>query len=263
VSTDRTRALVERHDASTNLTGPWVVDLVAGTESRISQAPGESIELSPTWSADETALYFSTFRGIFKRQMRGGEIVRLLEQDRTTWLNDRSSDGKYLIFEKGDPKNQTDIWILDLQGQPTARPYLASRYYEAQARLSPDGRALAYVSDENGRREVFIDAFPTPQMKVAVTTTGGYMPEWRPDSRELYFLNDRTVTAVSVDTTTSPVKVGRPVALFDIPTSTFFNSRHQYQASIAGDRFLVNLAAPMTGSPPVHVLLNWPSLATR
>jgi dipeptidyl aminopeptidase/acylaminoacyl peptidase len=263
LSADRSRALVERHDANTNLTGPWVIDLTAGTESRLTQTAGESIELTPTWSVDEASVYFSTLRGIFKRQVRGGQVVRLIEQDRAVWIQDRSPDGKYLVYEKGDSVNQTDTWLLSLEGTTAARPLIAGRYYEAQARVSPDGRALAYVSDENGRREVFLDVFPEPQLKVAVSTTGGVMPEWRPDGRELYFLNDGMLMAVTVDTTTSPVRVGRPAPLFKVPPIGVFNSRHQYQPSATGDRFLVNATVPTTAEPPMHVLLNWPAVTAK
>ena len=263
LSPDRARAMVERHDPATNLTGPWIVDLSAGTEVRLTQAPGESIELTPTWSADESSIFFATLRGIFKRQVRGGQIVRLLEQDRAVWINDRSADGKYLVFETGHPTNLNDIWILTLGDAPAARPLVATSYSENSAVISPDGRAFAYVSNENGRREVFIDTFPQPQFKVPVSTGGGSRPEWRADSRELYFTNDRMLMAVAVDTTANPVKVGRPTQLFQLPIRGALNARRHYQPNAAGDRFLVNALVPRTAEPPVNVLLNWPAVVGR
>jgi Tol biopolymer transport system component len=261
VSPDRLRALAERHDSKTNLTGPWVLDLAAGTEVRIAQAPGESIELTPMWSADETRVFFSTLRGIFVRQVRGGQITRLIEQDRTVWLNDRSADGKYLVFEKGDPVTQEDIWVLTLDSTPTARPYAATNYTEALASLSPDVRAIAYVSDESGRREVYVDTFPEPQTKVPVSIGGGVLPEWRPDGRELYYLApDQTLMAVTIDTTATPIRVGRAVKLFQMPSIARTSNRHEYHASLKGDRFLVNARLPNESDPPVTVVLNWPAV---
>ena len=81
---------------------------------------------------------------------------------------------------------QEDIWVLTLGSPPTARPFVATNYTEGQAVLSPDGRAIAYVSDESGRPEVYVDSFPEPHTKRPVSVGGGVRPEWRPDGRELY-----------------------------------------------------------------------------
>ena len=264
MSPDRQRALAERHDPRTNLTGPWVLDLAAGTEARIAQAPGESIELTPMWSADETRVFFSTLRGIFVRQVRGGQITRLLEQDRTVWLSDRSADGKYLVFEKGDPATQQDIWVLALGSTPAARSYMATNYNETQGTISPDVRAIAYVSEESGRREVYVDTFPEPQAKVPVSVGGGSLPEWRPDGRELFYVApNQTLVAVTIDTTATPVRAGRPVRLFQLPPVGEFANRHQYHASLQGDRFLVNARLPNEPDAPVTVILNWPAVLPK
>ena len=264
VSKDRTRALSERHDSESNFTGPWVVDLTAGTEARLAPTQSESIELTPTWSADESRVFFSTLRGIYARQVRGGQVERLLAQDRTVWLNDRSEDGRYLLFEKGDPATQGDVWVLTLDQPVAARPLVATRYNEGQGRLSPDGTALAFVSDESGRREVYLDSFPEPQTRILVSVGGGTMPEWRPDGRELYYLApDRMLMAVPVAAAGGAIRAGRPVKLFPMTTLSLYNNRHQYHSTTAGDRFLVSSLLPKDVNPPLTVLLNWPALVGR
>jgi dipeptidyl aminopeptidase/acylaminoacyl peptidase len=261
VSKDRTRALSERHDSESNFTGPWVVDLTAGTETRLAPTQSESIELTPTWSADESRVFFSTLRGIYARQIRGGQVERLLAQDRTVWLNDRSEDGRYLLFERGDPATQEDVWVMTLEPPVAARPLVATRYNEGQGRLSPDGKALAFVSDESGRREVYLDTFPEPQTKIPVSVGGGTLPEWRPDGRELYYLApDRMLMAVPVAATGGAIRAGRPVKLFQMTTLNLYNNRHQYYPTTAGDRFLVSMLLPKDINPPLTVLLNWPAL---
>ena len=186
------------------------------------------MELTPLWSTDETRVFFSTQRGIFARELRGGQVVPLLAQDRTVWLDDRSGDGKFLVFEKGDPVTQEDIWVLTLGSPPTARPFVATTYTEGQAVLSPDGRAIAYVSNESGRAEVYVDSFPKPQTKRPVSVGGGVRPEWRPDGRELYYLGpDRALIAVAVETT-APIKMGRPTRLFQMVPVGWNINRHQY-----------------------------------
>ena len=260
LSPDRMRALVERHDPKTNLTGPWVVDFAAGTQARIASNQVESMEMTPLWSTDETRVLFSTQRGIFARELRGGQVVPILAQDRTVWLDDLSADGKYLIFEKADSVTQQDIWVLALGSPPTARPFVATNYAEGQAVLSPDGRAIAYVSDESGRAEVYVDSFPEPQTKRPVSIGGGVRPEWRPDGRELYYLSpDRALTAIAVETT-APIKMGGRTRLFQMVPVGWNINRHQYQPSPNGDRFLVNARAPTDSDSPVTILLNWPAL---
>jgi Tol biopolymer transport system component len=264
VSKDRTRALSERHDSESNFTGPWVVDLMAGTEARLAPAQSESIELTPTWSADESRVFFSTLRGIYARQVRGGQVERLLAQDRTVWLNDRSEDGRYLLFEKGDPATQGDVWVLTLNQPVAARPLVATKYNEGQGRLSPDGAALAFVSDESGRREVYLDSFPELQTKIPVSVGGGTMPEWRPDGRELYYLApDGMLMAAPVVATGGAIRAGRPVKLFQITTLSLYNNRHQYHSTTAGDRFLVSSLLPKDLNPPLTVLFNWPALVGK
>jgi dipeptidyl aminopeptidase/acylaminoacyl peptidase len=264
VSKDRTRALSERHDPESNFTGPWVVDLTAGTEARLAPTQSESIELTPTWSSDESRVFFSTLRGIYARQVRGGQVERLLAQDRTVWLNDRSEDGRYLLFDKGDPATQGDVWVLTLDQPVTARPLVATRYNEGQGRLSPDGKALAFVSDESGRREVYLDSFPEPQTKIPVSVAGGTMPEWRPDGRELYYLApDRMLMAVPVEARGGAIRAGRPVKLFQMTTLSIYNNRHLYHSTTAGDRFLVVSLLPKDMNPPLTVLLNWPALVGK
>jgi eukaryotic-like serine/threonine-protein kinase len=264
LSKDRTRALSERHDSDSNFTGPWVVDLTAGTEARLAPTQSESIELTPTWSADESRVFFSTLRGIYARQVRGGQVERLLAQDRTVWLDDRSEDGRYLLFEKGDPATQGDVWVLTLNQPVAARPLVATRYNEGQGRLSPDGTVLAFVSDESGRREVYLDSFPEPQTKIPVSVGGGTMPEWRPDGKELYYLApDRMLMAVPVAATGGAIRPGRPAKLFQMTTLSLYNNRHQYHSTPAGDRFLVSSLLPKDVNPPLTVLLNWPALVGR
>jgi dipeptidyl aminopeptidase/acylaminoacyl peptidase len=154
------------------------------------------------------------------------------------------------------------VWLLTL-GQPaTARPLVATKYNEGQSRLSPDGRTLAFVSDESGRREVYIDSFPEPQTRIPVSVGGGTMPEWRPDGRELYYLRvgDRTLMAVSVGIKAGGIEIGRPVKLFQMTTLSLYNNRHQYHPTMSGDRFLVSALLPTEINPPLTVLLNWPAL---
>ena len=260
VSRDRMRALVERHDPRTNLTGPWVADFAAGTQARIASNQVAPMELTPLWSSDETRVFFSTPRGIFARQVRGGQLELVLALDIAVWLDDRSTDGKFLIFEKGDPVTQQDIWVLTLGATPTARPFVATNYTEGQAVLSPDGHAIVYVSDESGRDEVYVDSFPEPQTKRLVSVGGGVRPEWRQDGRELYFLGaDRALMAVPVETAPA-ITVGRPIKLFQMVPVGWNVNRHQYQPSASGDRFLVNARVPTDGDSPLTVLLNWPAV---
>jgi dipeptidyl aminopeptidase/acylaminoacyl peptidase len=102
-------------------------------------------------------------------------------KDSRSW----SPDGKSLVFEQLDPKTNRDLWILTMEGSPTPKPYLQTSFNETFGLVSPDGRWLAYLSDETGQNEVFVDAFPTPRSKSKISDHGAAGVVWKKDGREL------------------------------------------------------------------------------
>ena len=141
-------------------------------------------------------------------------------------------------------------------------PYLRTEYNEVQSRISPNGRWVAYSSDESGIFEVYVQSFPTPGAKQIVSIKGGAEPVWRKDGRELYYLAvDRTLMAVDIEDNGSTLRVGRPRVLFRAPVSGPLNVyRSHYAATADGQRFVIDAVDAPGARESISVLANWPAL---
>ena len=130
----------------------------------------------------------------------------------------------------------SDIWILPREGEPVA--FLNTRFNERSARFSPDGRWIAYVSDETGTYQVYVVPFPGPGRKIAVSIEGGLSPIWSQDGRELFFRKGSKLMAASVSYEPT-TRIGQPVELFDGPYNPDFMGHQRYDVSPDGERFLM------------------------
>jgi eukaryotic-like serine/threonine-protein kinase len=156
------------------------------------------------------------------------------------------------------PDHKTEIWLLSVDDRK-AVPFLRGGFDLFGGRISPDGRWLAFVSDEAGRPEVFVASLPRAEGKWRVSSTGGSQPVWRRDSKGLFYLGaDNKLMAVSLSfTTEAAVTVGSPEALFDSSLRTSASDIGLYDVTPAGEKFLVNSAAVDRSSSSLTVLVNW------
>ena len=183
----------------------------------------------------------------------GGEPDVLVGTPNNEFGTDWSSDGKYLAYGKGQ-----DIWYLRRKEDESgyeAVPFIQSAFDENSANFSPDGRFLAYVSDKSGRYEVYVQRFPDGGGRVTVSTNGGVQPRWRGDSKELFYVEDDTLVAVSV--TTSPsFSVGAVTRLFEDRGALARARGHHYDVAPDGRRFVLveTLEQP---APAIRVVENW------
>jgi hypothetical protein len=168
---------------------------------------------------------------------------------------DGSPDGKNIMFTGVGEKTRRDIWILPLGGKPY--PLLRSEFNEYQGHFSPDGRFFAYVSNESGREEVYVQSFPTAGGKWQVSTGGGAQPHWRRDGKELYYIAlDGKLMAVSVKLGKT-FEDGEAAALFQ--TEVTLPNSNRYDVTADGHRFLINSPVETTKAYPYKVILNWTS----
>src|SRR5262249_34982768 len=146
---------------------------------------------SPNWSPDGTKIIFSSSHlghgDIYQRDSTGaGNAELLLRSDVDKWPDDCSHDGRYVVFENQDLKNGYDLWVLPTFGDRKPFPILQTEFNETHSQISPDGKWIAYTSDETGRAEVFVRSFPvTTAGKWQISTGGGDSPQWRRDGKEL------------------------------------------------------------------------------
>ena len=168
---------------------------------------------------------------------------------------DWSSDGRYITYFRTDAKTQLDQWVLPLFGDRKPFPYAHGPSNESQGQFSPDGKWMAYVSDESGTDEIYVASLPTPGGLRLVSTGGGNRPRWRRDGQELFYIaSDHKLMAVSVKTGAT-FAAGTPRALFETKVPNLVLSQ-SYSVSADGQRFL--LTAPLdVPSTPLTLIQNW------
>jgi Tol biopolymer transport system component len=166
--------------------------------------------------------------------------------------NDWSRDGRYIFFTTSRGANgSNNVWVLPMFGDKKSYPYLRTNSTERQAILSPNGRWLAYASDESKRSEIYVQPFPTPGGKWLISTNGGDLPVWSRDGKELFYISaDGKMMAVEVKNG-SEFQRGAPKALFDVRLA-----RGGYDVTSDG-RFLIPAQAEQSGSTPVTLVVNW------
>jgi hypothetical protein len=174
---------------------------------------------------------------------------------------DASRDGRYVLEETpaANPKTGNDIWLFPLFGDRKPIPYVQTEFHELRPRLSPDGRWLAYQSDESRPYEVYVESFPQKGGRWQVSNNGGMFPVWSRDGRELYYYSlDRQIMAVQI-TPGTQFHFGVPKALFEVRIATFNTS---FEVNRDG-RFLLPALVEQQTATPMRVVLNWPEILKR
>jgi Tol biopolymer transport system component len=267
LSPDTRRVAVRVMDPQVRTRDIWLVDLARGVTSRFTFEP--SNQNHPLWAADGSrVLYFSDAseaRGIHLKSASGaGGDELLLKSNEDLVPTDWSRDGRYVIYEMAKATGNNEVWALPTFGERKPFPFLQAQFNQFGGRLSPDGRWLAYASDESGRPEVYVQTFPEHGGKWQISTNGGMDPRWRGDGKELFYLSaDQRLMTVSI-VTTPAFEADVPKPLF--PVQVMFPGlglRTHYDVTADGQRFL--LVSPL-GSETLagtQVVLNWTAEARR
>ncbi len=249
----------------------WIFDLKRGSHTRLSFTPDGGID--PSWSPDGKWVAFSASshgnQSIFIKDSSGGAPERLVfTSNSTKTLQDWSSDGKYLLFsEISRETGRRDLWAIP---DPTAggdhKPILAANgpFNLSTGRISPDGRWLAYYSDQSSRPEVYVRPFPPGDGRSGewpVSAAGGMAPMWRADGKELYFSSlDGKVMATDVKTSPADTVFhsGIPHALMATFWTQGFSFRG-YSVTRDGRKFMIATPPAPSATTPLTVVVNWES----
>jgi DNA-binding winged helix-turn-helix (wHTH) protein/Tol biopolymer transport system component len=238
----------------TDATGVWLVDLASRHSTQLA-ADG----IAPLWSPDGRRLAFTSRAGLdlHVRPSAGEARLQPLISDQSVKvLNDWSAHAQAIIYTRHDPVSRLDLWHVPLAGG-TARPLLNDAFNEAQARISPDGRWLAYVADGTGTQEVYVRRYPELDAPRQVSNGGGGQPQWRADQRELFYLSpDRSLMAATM-TDAREVSFGAPRRLFRTSIAEGPSAaRDSYAAMPDGRSFLID-ARGDASARPITVMLDW------
>ena len=267
LSPDGSRVAVDRNvDNNSNV---WTFDGVRRTRFTL----GARAEY-PIWSPDGGRMVYST-RGpgnpgsLFEKPSNGDSSetkLEFVESQQAVIAQDWSRDGRFLMYSVlSDPTVGGDLWVLPMEKGSKPFAFLSTEAYERQGKFSPDGRWVAYQSNQSGAAEIYVRPFPPgPGGQWQISASGGTQPRWSPDGKELYYIApDGRLMAVAVVVNGAILEPGEPLPLFQarIAGRTTSNSRPQYDVAPDG-RFLVNTALD-SGASPITLLMNWNPDARR
>ena len=236
----------------------WIYELTRGTLTRLTFERS----VAPTWMPDGTRVTFGSGvvanpGGLFWKPADGSGVAeQLLASGRPgSW----SPDGRVLAFTDFSTSDSADIWLLPIEGEKTAQPFLATPFHEGGAVFSPDGQWLAYASDESGRFEIYLRPYPGPGGKTQVSTEGGTEPVWARNG-ELFYRNGDKMMAVGIEAEPE-FRIGIPQPIFEGQYAQGSWYRPNYDITPDGQRFvMIKAGAPSDESlsaPELIIVENW------
>jgi len=258
----------------------WLYDLARGGKTRFTFTP--TFDRYPIWSPDGRQIAYcsgksnNTDIGIYRKPSNGaGEPELLLKTGEISCPEDWSRDGKYLMYSTLD-SNQTksDLWVLPMSGKPgDAKPmlYLQSHFMQLQAHFSPDGRWVAYSSNESGKWEVYVRPFtpggasPAGDGKWMISNGNGMEPRWRRDGKQIFYWNTLgKLTAVDIEAGAASLKPGLPTPLLDLPIAESSPGiTNIWDMTIDGSQVLASTGVDIAANAPITVVLNWRAAIKR
>jgi len=265
LSPQGSRLAVDIWDEEGDQRDVWIYDLERGARSRLTFDPGT--DWSPLWSPDGSRIVFGSDRsgrsGLYVKDASGaGEEQQLLPAGEVVAPCDWSNDGRVVALVRLGVDTGWDIWALPMDGSGDASPVVATRFLDSRPRFSPDGRWIAYESDESGRSEIYVRQFPGPGGRWQVSTSGGSEPWWSADGREIFYIDgDENLVSVAVraaDVFTADL----PEVLFEARVTQRIQRGHYLVAS-DGERFLTVSPVESQTIPPMTVVLNWDAALSK
>lgn len=250
VSPDGARVAITELDPQTRTLDVWIREQSQPVPKRLSIST--DADESGVWSPDGHRIAWVAARR--KVSIRGAGAV-LPEQVVATFdpplqLWDWSRDGRALLAGRTSADTRDDLWIVPLPHGGTESAYAVAPFNQSHGVFAPDGRSIAYASDESGQFDIYVDSYPKPGSRVRVTTAGGTEPRWRGDGREIFFRRGSEIHAVTI----TGSEVGASERLFDAGATI-----RSYDVTADGKRFLLNLPASSAAPRAATLVVNWRS----
>jgi Tol biopolymer transport system component len=261
-SPDEKQAAVSVRDVATGTHDLWTFDLARGLRTRFTFDAAN--DRNPTWSPDGNTLVFASNRkghyDLYRKAVGGSseeEPLLVSENDKfpAVW----SKDGKSLLFLEAAKDTGLDIWVLPMEGQRAGKPelFLRTKSSEIPGALSPDGRWLAYLSDESGQWELYATTFPHAGRKWQISPTGGTYGFWSADGKEILFqANDGKLAAVPVAIHQETLDLGQVKPLFSVPGPQAGGPSF---APTADHRRVLTVSGGQEPSALLDLVVNWPA----
>jgi Tol biopolymer transport system component len=259
LSPDTSRLAVQQRDES-GRSDVWLFDIARDVKTRLTLDAQDRHEL-PLWSPDGSSIAMKELaRGVSRVSVAGGGEAELLSATPFD-PNSYSPDGRFMAYTILNPQTNRDVGVMPLFGDRKPSLLLQSTANEVHGQISPDGRWIAYESDESGAYETYVQSFPTGGQKVRVSESGGLQPRWRRDGRELYFLDPAgRLLASSVQPLVAEFRVRRPEPLFQsnvVAVAGGMGTNAHYDVTPDGQRFIVASRSSGIADPPITIVLNW------
>jgi eukaryotic-like serine/threonine-protein kinase len=237
----------------------WLIDLIRSGFTRLTF--DSALDRYPVWSPDGLRILFSHDTGVndlyIKPSNGVGSEELLVHSPNPKFPQDWSDDGRFILYYEVGATTRRDLWALDMtQKERKPQVVVNTPFDETMAQFSPDGRWIAFQTNESGRPEIVVQSFPDVIGKWQVSTSGGSQPRWSHDGSELYFVAlDGTLMAAPVNGRSAAFETGAPVTLFSsrIPESIV---KPEYTVSRDG-RFLINQTLDDSAPTPITLILNW------
>jgi serine/threonine protein kinase/Tol biopolymer transport system component len=259
ISADGSRVAVDIRDPALGTGDLWMFDRALGTSVRVTHSPAD--ERVPVWSPDGSTLYFSSDAAgppdLYRRFLDTGREELLVRTPGVDTPNDVSADGRELLFHMANREASGDLWRLRLARSAPIEEVQRSPAGESSGRFSPDGRWMAYDSNESGRFETYIQSVDNPGVRWKVSLDGGVNPEWGAGGAELFFVGTgpRLLLMSAPIRTTPSFQPGTPRPLFPMSSAL-------YSVLPTDSRFLV-VEPGRAAASPINAIVNWRALAAR
>ena len=268
LSRDGARLVYDRVDADSTPANIdlWSFDVERGASTRLTFDP--ATDFNPVCAPTGDEIVFASLRGgspnLFRQVVTApGREAVLLQTPRAKIPTDWSRDGRFIVFSAFDPATGWDVWMLPLAGgQPF--PFAATPDEERNAKMSPDGRYVAYTFVQGGKSEVYVQPYPATGAKWQISRDGGQYAVWSADGRTLFYVSaDKRIMAVDVISGAAAFAVGQPRIAVDARIQTFerIGQGSPFAVTPDGSRFIVSTAADT--AVPVTVVLNWQALLEK